>query len=138
MTDQTEQKQEEQAPAVDICDLLRKPDKPHRKRMSIRRLTHYMRSKNRKTMESAYFRWKSLNPNVYDKKDGKKIAGAIDFYGCRLLATLDEQDPAMAKGKKVCMVRWLPSTMTYIFFVKPDPKSARVFTADVTKLTKAE
>jgi hypothetical protein len=123
----------------DVCTLLQKAKPLPRKRMGIRKLGKYMRGKHRKTAESEYFKWKSLSSDVYDKKDGKRnrIAGAIDFYDCKLLKTLDEEDPAMHQGKKVKMVRWIPSTMTFIFFTKPDPKSARIFCAEMTPLQKA-
>jgi len=80
-------------------------------------------------------------PNVYHRtNDGKRIriAGAIDFHRCKLLKTLDAEDPAMQAGKKIRVIRWIPATMSFIFFVKLDPKSARIFQTELGELHRSQ
>lgn len=128
---------------VEICDLLKPKPNRHRKKMSLRKLGTYMipRTTKNRSLESSLFKWKKMSPNVYHRQnDGRRIriAGAIDFHRCKLLKTLDADDPAMQAGKKVRIIRWIPATMSFIFFVKPEAKSARVFQTELGELHKSQ
>jgi len=128
------------APVVEvgICSMLSAPASKKRHKVTMKKLSKYIRQRNRKTVESDIFKWREFDDEVYDSEKECKIAGGLDFYGCKLLTTIDSDDPAMYEGKKMFKVRWIPSTLTFIFYPKDDYRSARIYSATLSPLKREQ
>lgn len=114
------------AAAVEEDVTLEAPSAKRQKMTPKSKVIKYFTEANRHTCESEYISWRKFNNEVRDA-DGFLIAGAIEFLQCRLLKTLDPDDPHMIAGKKIARVRFIPCIMTMVFYPGKDLRLVRIF-----------
>ena len=132
-----EQQQQQPAPAkreeeADEAACCREPPQKRGKLTKKSDVVSYFKEANRHTIEADLFEWKTID-DVRDS-EGFKILGGIEYHRCKLLKTLDPEDPYMQAGCRIQRIRLLPASSTWVFFPKKDARLARLFRFDMGAL----